>query len=315
MKKLWIGLLAFLAAALSFTAAAHAEDWRIARSSGEVWVSNAGSAAILVSTGSLVRELSTVTTGRTGRAMLVRGRESVVVGPSTILTVAQNGGRTTIIQQAGTAEFDVERQNVQHFAVETPLLAALVKGTHFTVMASPNQAEVIVDRGVVEVTALASGQMGDFLAGMHAIVTADLGFLGFMGAGVPNIWQGQPRAPMGVPSAGAGTVTQTALADTGLVDDLASSLLGATAGIVGDVGDTLGELVGDVGDTVGDVVGDVGDTVGDVVGDLGDTVGDVGDAVGETVGDLGDTLGDTVGDLGDTVEDLGDTVGGLLGGL
>jgi hypothetical protein len=318
MKKFWIGVIALVAGVAGFSASAQADDWRIARSSGEVWVSGGGTTPILVSTGSTVPERSTVATGPTGRAMLVRGRESVVVGPSTILTVAQSGAFTTMIQRAGSAEFEVERQNVQHFAVETPLLAALVKGTHFVVTASGQQAEVEVSRGIVEVTALASGQMGDFTAGMHAIVTADQGILGFIGDAVPAMWQGQPRAPVGLPDlpAGGSGGVQTALATTGdLVGDLASSILGTTGGLVGDVGDTVGELVGDVGDTVGDVVGSVGDVVGDVGDTVGDVVGDVGDVVGDlgdTVGDLGDTVGDTVGDLGDTVGDVGDTVGGVV---
>src|SRR5688572_30687186 len=115
MRKFWIGVFALVAGVAGFSASAQAEDWRIARSSGDVWVSAAGTAAILVSTGSTVGERSTVSTGANGRAMLVRGRESVVVGPGTILTVAQNGAFTTMIQRAGSAEFEVERQNVQHF--------------------------------------------------------------------------------------------------------------------------------------------------------------------------------------------------------
>jgi hypothetical protein len=322
MNQFWVGVVALLAGVAGFSASAQAEDWRIARSSGEVWVSG-GTAPILVSTGSTVPERSTVATGPTGRAMLVRGRESVMVGPGTILTVAANGAFTTMIQQAGSAEYEVERQNVQHFAVETPLLAALVKGTHFVVTASSRQAEVEVSRGIVEVTALATGQMGDFTAGMHAIVTSDQGVLGFIGDAIPTMWQGQPRAPVGLPdlpSGGAGGV-QTALASTtDLVGDLAGSLLGTTGGLVGEVGDTVNELVGDVGDTVGevaggvgDLVGDVGDTVGDVVGELGDTVSDLGDTVDDTVSDVGDTVGGVVEDLGDTVGDLGDALGGVLG--
>lgn len=302
MKHFWFGLLGLIVGAVSFAAPALADDWRIARSSGDVWVSSAGTNAILVSTGGMVPERSTVSTGPTGRAMLIRGRESIVVGPSTILTVAESGAFTTMIQTAGIAEFEVERQNVQHFAVETPLLAALVKGTHFVVTASSGQAEVEVSRGIVQVTALATGQIGDFIAGMHAVVTEQHGVLGFVGTPPAAILQGAPRPPMELPVGGAGgAVTQTAMATTDLVTDLASSILGSAGGIVGDVGDSLGGLVGDVGDTVGDVVGGAGDTVGD----LGDTVGD-------TVGDLGDTVGDTVGDLGDTVGDLGDALGGLL---
>ncbi len=277
MKNFWFGLLGLMVGAVSFAAPAFADGWRIARSSGEVWVSSVGTNAILVSTGGTIAERSTISTGPTGRAMLVRGRESIVVGPSTILTVAESGAFTTMIQIAGIAEFEVERQNVQHFAVETPLLAALVKGTHFVVTSSSHQAEVEVSRGIVEVTALATGQIGDFTAGMHAVVTEQHGVLGFLGTPPTAILQGQPRPPMELPAGGAGSaLTQTAMATTDLVTDLAGDILGTAGGLVGDVGDTAGDVVGGVGD----VVGDLGDTVGDTVGDLGDTVGDLGDALG-----------------------------------
>lgn len=42
-------------------------------------------------------------------------------------------------------------ENVQHFAVQTPFLAAVVKGTKFTVVSSKTGAEVAVQRGNVEV--------------------------------------------------------------------------------------------------------------------------------------------------------------------
>ena len=40
---------------------------------------------------------------------------------------------TTIIQQAGSILLEVEKRNVKHFQVETPYLAAVVKGTQFRV--------------------------------------------------------------------------------------------------------------------------------------------------------------------------------------
>ena len=46
---------------------------------------------------------------------------------------------------------EAEVENVQHFAVQTPYLAAVVKGTRFTVTADGKGASVSVQRGRVEV--------------------------------------------------------------------------------------------------------------------------------------------------------------------
>lgn len=297
MKHLWFRIVALCVGAVGFAGAALADDWRLVRTSGEVWISSPDTAVILASTGGTVPERSTVATGPFGRALLVRGNESVVVGPGSILTIAESGPLTTIIQSAGTAEFEVERQNVQHFAVETPLLAALVKGTHFTVTASRQQAEVVVDRGIVEVTALASGQIADFTAGMHAVVTAEHGVLGFIGAQPAAILYGPPREPLALPSApDSNVVTQTAMATTSLVDELAASILGGAGGLVGVVGegvtDTVGAVAGYVGGSAGDELGSLGSSIGDSVGDLGSSLGDVGESVGGVVGGVGNAIGD-----------------------
>ena len=57
-------------------------------------------------------------------------------------------------KQTGEIEFDVEKRHVKHFAVKTPFLAAVVKGTHFVVRAGADGDSVAVERGIVEVEAL-----------------------------------------------------------------------------------------------------------------------------------------------------------------
>lgn len=54
-------------------------------------------------------------------------------------------------QHFGDVTVDVERRNVQHFAVQTPYLAAVVKGTRFSVAVQNGGASVNVDRGAVQV--------------------------------------------------------------------------------------------------------------------------------------------------------------------
>jgi ferric-dicitrate binding protein FerR (iron transport regulator) len=52
----------------------------------------------------------------------------------------------------GSVSVEAQVENVQHFEVRTALLAAVVKGTTFTVVADKTRASVSVQRGHVAVT-------------------------------------------------------------------------------------------------------------------------------------------------------------------
>ena len=101
---------------------------------------------------------------------------------------------TTIKQQAGQIELEVEKQNVKHFSVETPFLAAVVKGTHFTVRVASRAASVSVNRGMVSVSDHRSGQSADITPGQRAAVSA-LGSQGLHVSGLgrmPDVQAGPP---------------------------------------------------------------------------------------------------------------------------
>jgi len=188
----WTRLLSLIFLLLA-TPAFAANEWWIAQSSGTVWILEEGRPPRLASPGTVFPNAATLATGPTARALLVHGAESVLVGPSTVLALVQRGGRTRVVQQSGVAEFEVERQNVQHFSVETRYFAAIVKGTHFTVRVDDEEGRVAVERGTVEVTAPGSGQRTDLTAGMEAIVTATNPAIGILG-GRPTVFQiAQPR--------------------------------------------------------------------------------------------------------------------------
>ncbi len=92
----------------------------------------------------------TIRTGRNGRVLLVRGEESILIAPNSAIGIPQRaaeGMSTTIVQQAGSILLDVEKRNVQHFEVETPYLAAVVKGTQFRVSVGATGTSVNVLRG------------------------------------------------------------------------------------------------------------------------------------------------------------------------
>ena len=110
---------------------------------------------------------------------------------------AQDGMATTILQRAGSILLDVEQRNVKHFEVETPYLAAVVKGTQFSVTVGAGSTKVEVSRGQVEVSDFKSGQIAQVTPGQIAtsFATGKPGLqLSGTGSFAP-IEQGRPRTP------------------------------------------------------------------------------------------------------------------------
>jgi len=143
---------------------ASAQDtaWRVGKSSGEVVISGAnGAQQTSLSSETALAPGDYVRTGQTGRVLLVRGDESMLVSPNSVIQIPKenrDGMSTTIVQRAGTILFEVEKRNVKHFQVDTPYLAAVVKGTQFEVSVERAEARVDVRRGQVEVRDYKSGQ-------------------------------------------------------------------------------------------------------------------------------------------------------------
>ena len=122
----------------------------------------------------------------------------MLISPNSIIGIPaeqKNELATTIIQQAGSVLFEVEKRNVKHFEVETPYLAAVVKGTQFNVSVTKHGANVGVRRGQVEVADHKSGQHALVLPGQTAKVsTLGPGGLSLGGAGKLNpVERGEPR--------------------------------------------------------------------------------------------------------------------------
>ena len=110
--------------------------WSVSKSSGEVWVTTTGAAQVSLKQEDALKPGDTIRTGRNGRVLLVRGEETILISPNSVIGVPaekKDGMSTTILQQAGSILLEVEKRNVKHFEVETPYLAAVVKGTQFRV--------------------------------------------------------------------------------------------------------------------------------------------------------------------------------------
>jgi len=193
-------LAAVFMAASSIAFAADGGDWTVSKASGEVWLAGSDVQQASLKQQDVLKPGDTVRTGRTGRVLLKRGDETILISPNSVVGVPaqqKEGLSTTIKQQAGSILLDVEKRNAKHFEVETPYLAAVVKGTQFRVTVNAGKTTVDVVRGQVEVADFKSGQIAQVMAGQHATAFASgkTGLsLGGSGALAP-IEQGKPRAP------------------------------------------------------------------------------------------------------------------------
>ncbi|MBH5369897.1 FecR family protein [Bradyrhizobium glycinis] len=200
-----VGMRRALAAALilgTASSAFAADDgvWSVSKSSGEVWLATSGAQQVSLTPEGTLKPGDTIRTGRNGRVLLVRGEETILISPNSVVglpAAKKDGLSTTIIQQAGSILLEVEKRNVKHFEVETPYLAAVVKGTQFSVTVGAGSTKVGVLRGQVEVSDFKTGQIAQVMPGQAATVFEHgQAGLSLSGAGTLNpIEQGKPRAP------------------------------------------------------------------------------------------------------------------------
>lgn len=187
---------------LGTTSGASAADdgiWSVRKSSGEVWLATSGAQQVSLNQEETLKPGDTIRTGRNGRVLLVRGEETISISPNSVVGVPadkKEGLSTTIIQQAGSILLEVEKRNVKHFEVETPYLAAVVKGTHFSVTVGAGSTKVGVLRGQVEVSDFKTGQIAQVMPGQVATAFEHgKPGLSLSGSGTLNpIEQGKPRA-------------------------------------------------------------------------------------------------------------------------
>jgi hypothetical protein len=152
-------LLSLLALCFSMPALANpAPQWKLVQRVGEVWITSDQFQPVSLSINGAVPEKSVIVTGQKGRAVLSRGTEQIILQPNSRLVIPETKGNTTRLEQSrGSALFRVDRKKLPHFRVDTPYLAAVVKGTIFHVVVSDKVAVVRVSEGAVSV-ATAKGE-------------------------------------------------------------------------------------------------------------------------------------------------------------
>ena len=172
MANLRSVLIALVSIFILVPTTALAADWRLTEVRGAVRVAVPARPVAHGVVGQVLPVGSSITTGGDGRAIITNGDQRIVVSPNSRTTLApEAGGFTRILQDLGSALFQVDRRRQPHFRVETPLLAAVVKGTTFTVSVEPQGDQVQVAEGLVEVRANSGNSVGDVAAGATAQVS------------------------------------------------------------------------------------------------------------------------------------------------
>lgn len=126
-----------------------ADDWHAVRLRGTVLELDNGAWSRLkrgdvVSDDRIIKTLN-------GKVTFQRGQEILDVAANSMIQIMDRDGRsyTTVVNHEGGIALDVEAKNVYHFSVVTPHLAAVVKGTAFSVETGRNSSSLAVTRGEV----------------------------------------------------------------------------------------------------------------------------------------------------------------------
>jgi hypothetical protein len=146
-------LLVLFVFAASAAGASAADSWRVVASTGAVKSGAPGATPVALNPKQDLPADSWVETGASGRAVLARGPESIAVGPNSRVMLPSQpvNGNTQVLQTMGSALYQIGKQKAPHFQVDTPYLAAVVKGTTFLVSVSEGVAAVDVTEGLVQV--------------------------------------------------------------------------------------------------------------------------------------------------------------------
>ena len=154
-----------------------ADDWTASKLRGTVLVSadDAGNGPWQhLKRGDVVSDARAIRTLGSGNVEFTRGAETIAFGPNSQGEIVDKTGKlyTTVVQQFGAVAIEAEAKQVQHFAVQTPFLVAVVKGTVFTVVTDKHASKVSVSRGLVAVTDIAKHQTTMVPAGQQIVENA-----------------------------------------------------------------------------------------------------------------------------------------------
>ena len=149
--------LATILATLAVTAWAD-EAWHLTAVEGTARLDQGNGVWIPATVGAVVAPGRAVETGANGRVVMKSDKDEATMSPDSRMEApkAEEGTRSNIVQKLGTLLFKIERAPARRFAVDTPYLAAVVKGTTFTVTVRDDSGLVHVTEGAVLVASFAS---------------------------------------------------------------------------------------------------------------------------------------------------------------
>ena len=175
MFRTCTGLLAgMLMATASSGALAQSLGWRVSETSGQVTIRR-GAEARPAQRGAALAAGDRVETGANGRAVLVHARDFVTVAGNSRVAVPnaeEATGLTKLMQSLGNAVYRIQKLGTPHFGVKTPYLAAVVKGTTFSVTVDGAGSSLQVTEGLVEVATPDGGARDLIRPGAVAMVAA-----------------------------------------------------------------------------------------------------------------------------------------------
>ena len=149
-----IVLLALCGTAPMARAGEAAASWHVTQVSGSARLRHGLEDWQPVMPGATIAPGTAIETGADARVVLASANDVVTVAPNSHVAVPAAkaaGGGADFLQTLGTLLFDIEHNPARHFEVDTPYLAAVVKGTAFTVTVRPDGGAVQVTRGAVQV--------------------------------------------------------------------------------------------------------------------------------------------------------------------
>ncbi|NOT42055.1 MAG: FecR domain-containing protein [Alphaproteobacteria bacterium] len=176
MRIRWMFAAAVAFAAAFPTNARADEGWRVVDTAGVVRVGGPGFMPVALSREQQLPADAWIQTA-SGRAVLVRGHETVIVEPNSRVQLPGTAvnGNTQVLQTIGSAIYKIGKQKKPHFQVDTPYMAAVVKGTAFTVTVSDEEASVAVTEGLVEISTPDQSDVEFVRPGFTALVSRDNG--------------------------------------------------------------------------------------------------------------------------------------------
>lgn len=148
-----------------------ADDWVAERLRGSVLAFEDGQ-WVPLQRGDVISDDRYIKTLGNGRVQFKRGAETIDLAGHTMVQILDRDGQqfTNVHQHYGQVAVEAEKRDVNHFAVVTPHVASIVKGTQFVVRSGSSGASVSVDRGQVNVADPKSGTSVDITPGQSASV-------------------------------------------------------------------------------------------------------------------------------------------------